>query len=359
MSDLTYYTNDGYFNEIIHGYFDKKSNWKNSKNSKNIKKVTFFNSLTETCQKCKIVSDFKDTSALGNKKKLYQNLIKYGEKNSLKLSYLPETYSFTIDENLDKFKKLKFWKNKEWILKPEFGMRQEGIGRVRNYSEFYKWLKNNETEKKWIIQRYVHTPLLYMKKKFHFRVYAFILRYGNRFEGWVYPEGYMYVADKEYTPNVFDKYTHITTSCNNKTFPGDYNTYFGEGEFEKKILPQIKTICKDSILATYKTMTCPNENLSNDYICWKMIAYDIIPSISKKLYLMEANARIIGMAESDPPGNCYSKTPSLQTKEFKTGLMYNMLNISLDKLNNLGKLIQPESKNSEKYKMIQLLSIKI
>ena len=82
MSNLTYYTNDGYFNEIIHGYFDKKSNWKNSKN---IKKVTFFNSLTETCQKCKIVSDFKDTSALGNKKKIISKFNKIWRKKFIKI----------------------------------------------------------------------------------------------------------------------------------------------------------------------------------------------------------------------------------------------------------------------------------
>jgi len=340
MNSFTYYTNDGYFNDIITGYFDKKDNWKNTQND--ISQVTFFNSLTQTCHKCKIVTDFVDTSALGNKKKLYKNLVKYAKNNSISLPYLPKTYCFKINDIL-KFKNPSFWKRNEWILKPEFGMRQEGIRRVRSYDEFTNWLEQNKKESDWIIQKYINKPLLYNKKKFHFRVYAFILRYGKNFEGYVYPDGYMYVADKEYIPNKFDALTHITTSCNNKTFPGDYNSYYGSGEFEKKILPQIKKICSESILATYKTMTCPNNNANDDYICFKMLAYDIIPDINKKLYLMEVNARIIGMAESDPPGNCYSKNPSLQTKEFKTGLMGNMLNIALNKINNSKKLIQTES----------------
>ena len=85
-----------------------------------------------------------------------------------------------------------------------------------------------------------------------------------------------------------------------------------------------------------------------------MLAYDIIPDINKKVYLMEVNARIIGMAESDPPGNCYSKNPSLQTKEFKMGLMGNMLNIALNKINDSKKLIQTESTKANR--MIKLFT---
>jgi len=351
MNSFTYYTNDGYFNDIITGYFDKKDNWK--KVQKDISQVTFFNSLTQTCYKCKIVTDFVDTSALGNKRKLYKNLLKYAKSKLITLTYLPKTYSFTTNNTL-KFKKPSFWKHNEWILKPEFGMRSEGIGRVRNYNEMTKWLEQYKKESKWIIQKYINKPLLYHNKKFHFRVYAFILRYGKKFDAYVYPSGYMYVANKEYIPDKFDIHTHITTSCNNKTFPDDYNSYFGSGEYDKKILPQIKKICYDSILATYKTMTCPNNTNNDDYICFKMLAYDIIPDINKKLYLMEVNARIIGMAESDPPGNCYSKNPSLQTKEFKTGLMSNMLNIAINKLNISNNLIELESTKTDN--MIKLFT---
>ena len=98
MNSFTYYTNDGYFNDIITGYFDKKDNWK--KTQKDISQVTFFNSLTQTCHKCKIVTNFVDTSALGNKKKLYKNLLKYAKSKSITLTYLPKTYSFTSNNIL-------------------------------------------------------------------------------------------------------------------------------------------------------------------------------------------------------------------------------------------------------------------
>jgi hypothetical protein len=336
MSQFSYFINDGYFNEIIDSYFDQKDNWTKQKKSE---KITFFNSLIETCQTCHIVSNFTDTSALGNKKKLYVNLMNWSGGRTL--SYLPKTYSFESTDSLKKYELSSFWKNKQWILKPEFGMRQEGVGRVRNYREFSNWLKKYPNEKKWIIQRYIHKPLLFKGKKMHFRVYAFMIRYGNTFEAYLYPSGYMYVADYKYDSKVFKSTTHITTSCNNKTFPEDYNMEFGANTFKKDILPQFKRICHDSMMATYTTMKCPNTKVPDGkYICWKMLGYDIIADHNKKCYLLEANSRIIGMAESDPPGNCLSKNPSLQTKEFKTGLMYNMINIALSKMEKKQKLIQ-------------------
>ena len=45
MNSFTYYTNDGYFNDIITGFFDKKDNWKKTQND--ISQVTFMLKITQ------------------------------------------------------------------------------------------------------------------------------------------------------------------------------------------------------------------------------------------------------------------------------------------------------------------------
>ena len=92
----------------------------------------------------------------------------------------------------------------------------------------------------------------------------------EKFELYFYPEGYLYVADDVFDKERFTVDSHITTSCNNKTFPEDYNKMYGD--FEEKILPQMKEICSDCVRATYKTLMCPNRKINKNHLCFKFIA---------------------------------------------------------------------------------------
>jgi hypothetical protein len=340
-----YYSDDNFFNKIIDEYFNKNGGWikitdrNNTCENNKCKNIAFHHMDQQLCNTCTVSKGFLDTRQLGNKKLMYENLIKWNTKsgNDRKhLSYLPETFSFT-QQNYNKLKN-KFDNNKLWIIKPVQSSYQFGISIVYSYNEFVKALQKYKQVPEWVMQEYIYKPLLYNNKKFHFRVYAILLRTDDVFETYLYPKGYMYVADEVYKiGDIYDTEKHITTSCNNKEFPIEYDKYYGKNEFKSLILPQIRRIVHDTTKATYKHLMCANTGKGR--LCYKMLGYDILPDVNKKLHLIESNTRIIGMASTDYRNSCKSKNPSLQTMEFKTELMTNILNLTL-KQNNTNLLFE-------------------
>lgn len=320
----SFYVNDGYFQKILLKYFDNIG-WKEENNHSNpyIHHANF-----SSCNTCKITNNFISTSTLGNKRILSDNL----SNSNLDNSYLLPYYTFDRSD----FEKLrKYFNNKDyWIIKPEDAMRQEGIIIINNYYALNNYINDSKISgkyNKWIMQKYIINPLLINNKKCHLRVYGLICKNKERFWAYIYKKGYIYVADKNYSNDrFFDPEIHITTSCNNLEFPREFNKRFGMNKFQTIIYPQLAKIMKDSISVSYHDLFCPNSNISN-YMCYKMVAYDIIIDNNFQAYLMEANTKVIGMASSDPPGNCKSKTPSLQTPEFKKELMTEIMNIVLSK----------------------------
>jgi hypothetical protein len=362
-----YYSNDYYFNDIIDKYFKQNNGWmkilhRNEKcNSTNCNDLAFHHRERQLCSTCTVSNGFIDTSSLGNKKKMYENMLIWNKTHGHKshnISYLPITYSFINTEFHNGSLKNKLsgiFGGKYWIIKPEYGMRQEGITIIKSYSELKNAINKYPVYKAWVIQEYIHKPLLYKNKKYHFRIYAIILKSHTVFETYLYPKGYMYIADDEYNINDLNNPDrHITSSCNNKEFPVEYDKYYGKNEFNNILMPQIRKMVHDTTDATYKYMMCAN--VGKGKLCYKMIAYDIIPDSNKKLYLMEVNARVIGMSSEDLPGNCKSKNPSLQTVEFKTELMTNILNTVLKNNTNdiiFEKVLQKHLNSNTNFTLLQ------
>lgn len=334
-NNKTFYTSDIYFNDIIRNYFNEK-NYK----EENSESTYLFHSNVKKCKTCPITNGFVNTSLLGNKKKQYDNLVQWSNSNGKSISYMPTTFSFNNNdqETIESIKTR--LNNEQWIMKPENGARQTGIAIIKNGIEMDNALNKHQKYKEWVIQKYIDKPLLYHNKKFHFRVYVLIVKTNTKFKIYLFPKGYMYVADNDYDPNdVTNEEKHITSSCNNKEYPVEYNKYYGNMAYEKNIEPQLKKIVKDTVEATKESLICPNDKLKEGYKCYKMLGYDIIPDENQKCHLMEINSRIIGMASEDKPGNCKSSNPSLQTPEFKTELMNGMLDIILfDKNTNFIEL---------------------
>ena len=352
----SYCVNDGYFSNIIDGYFKDKS-W--NKKKCNTKDVTLHHANFSTCSTCDITNGFEDTQELGNKKKLHAKLLRYYKTNNIDrkdIKYLPYTFSFSIT---DYPKLIPIFDNSSiWIIKPEDGMRQKGIQIIKSYHDLDKAMKiNNGKYNDWVCQTYVSNPLLYYNKKFHFRVYALIVRTNKYFSAYLYPRGYMYVADEKFDINdLNNKDQHITSSCNNQEFPSKFNEYYGPMAFELLYKPQFKKILHDTIDATYSALLCPNKSLRNGYKCYKMIAYDIIPDANNTAILMEVNSKVIGMASYDLAGNCKAKKPSLQTPEFKAKLMKNILDVVLrDKDGDFEKVLNKRLRHND---IIENMNIK-
>ena len=319
-----YYVNDGYFQSILNNYFEKKK-WIYSK-----RKPELYHANFSSCKDCKITNNFIDTSSLGNKRSLISKL-----KNGSFKTYLLPFYTF----NRRDYNKLEeHFDNKQyWIVKPEYGMRQEGILITNKYKELLDYISNTDKSgeySKWIMQKYISDPLLVNGKKTHIRVYALLHKKYNSFSAYIYRKGYLYVADEKYIHSNYDNPAiHITSSCNNLECPKEFNKYFGPDTFQNKVFPQLANIVRDSVSVTYNSMMCPNKAVNN-HSCYKFTAFDIILDGNFNAYLMEANARVIGMSSTDLPGNCKSATPSLQTPKFKKELMTEMMNIILNSGNH-------------------------
>ena len=320
----SYYIDDGYFDTIIQSYFNDKPNWKRVYN-KQLANITLFHANFEQHLYCKIGNGFSDLSCIGNKRLLYNNIANFYNKKGRNIpSYLPVTYSFS-NTNYNKCAILFTSAVNYWIIKPEHGMRQEAVTVIKNYQQLQHALVSYSGYKDWIIQRYIHNPLLYKGKKFHFRVYALLYKNKTTLNAYVYKSGYMYIADSIYNLyTISNKDSHITSSCNNIEFPSGFDEMYGINKFNTIIYPQIKRIVADSIRATSIYIKSPLDK------CYKMIAYDIIPDENFNVYLMEVNSRVIGMASADIAGNCKSKNPSLQTVGFKTTLMRSILDLVLN-----------------------------
>ena len=326
----TYNVIDGYFSKYIHKYFENKPDWEYKKSSN----VDLFHtvSLKLKSNDCTIYNQLVDINPLGNKRLLFQNIEKL-------YTHSPKYLPYSIYFNVDSFNKLEITKElsqfKFWILKPENSLRQKGISIVQNINDIEVALKKNPNFKEWILQQYIDKPLLYNEKKTHFRVYMYITIKDDIITGYLYNKGYLYVADYKYKLDDFRSEIQITTSCNNQEYPKILSKIFKKNTYNKIFYPQLKHIAQDIIKATYKELQCSTS------FCYKFISLDVISDIYKKLYLLEVNARIVGIPEEDTTNSCLSKNPSLHTPKFKNKLIHDLYDTILyNKKTDLHKIIE-------------------
>ena len=312
--DNTFYVRDGYFNKHISKYFND-INWEESKNF-----YSKFNHTTnrKLCDKCKYTNRFITLNPLDNKGKIYKD---FSDK-----SYIAKFFRFRNKEDLSLYKYL-FKLNKYWLIKPEKSYRQIGITITDKYDDVLTHMDKYKQFKSWVGMTYISNPLLYKSKKMHLRVYVLLVKNKNFFRCYLYNNGYMYIADYKYKLSDYNNTRiHITTSCNNKEFPNEFDKYYGNGIFKNKIFPQLKEIVYDTINKYSDTFICPNES-TNNFTCYKQLGYDILLDDNFKAYLLEINTGTIGMASYDKAGNCLSDKPSLQTPKFNWKFISNVLNI--------------------------------
>lgn len=270
--------------ERIDNYF-KNKNWK--KLDKNKKNPTFF---------------YLDYLNIYNKEYYsYQSFIKnlignqkhlLTDKANLNLmlsdKYLMKTYNYTVGNNLDKYKNI-FKNNKKWILKPSKGREGIGIRIVENFDEMKEYLsetikkinfrKVKETNK-WVIQEYINQPLLFMKRKFHLRIYFLIvdkkIYYFNKY--------LIATAAKEYkdenyqNKNIHDSH-YNEKSIRNKIFPEDFNN--------DKI--NIEDSINDIFKNIKKNIKLPMKCYPEDKHCYEIFAADVMITKNNEVKVLEFN----------------------------------------------------------------------
>lgn len=244
-----------------------------------------------------------------DKTNLYQNMKKKYPKIADK--YMMKSININITEKIDKLKKL-FIDNKIWNIKPQTGwhgigqniwmikpaMGWHGIGQkvVNNYEECIQHikklpyiLKENKyskyiTKKDWIVlDKYIDNPLLITKKKFHIRFHALFYNRNNIMRGFVFKNGHIIRAKKEFKlSDFYNKDIHDTHYIDGDEliFPDDFIKYFGKNKTDIVYLQLL-----DIIHYVLKLFT-PNCYQETNY-CYQVMGIDIMIKDNFDIILLE------------------------------------------------------------------------
>ena len=274
---------------------------------------TVLNSEKFPAENQKLHNRLEFNNILTNKKGLYHTLKTYNEitKDSL-FSKIPLTFNISSESDpeysnfLACFSELENQKSSSfqntWIIKPgENTNRGNGI-LVCNTLESIKEALKPVENKSYIIQKYLESPLLINKRKFDIRCYVMITSINGVIQGYFYLDGYLRTASHEFTiDDVSNLFIHLTNDAIQK-HSADYGKYENgnklsyrsfqrylelnhpEVNFFTQILPKIRDIIKETILASFMFID-KNKRMH----CMEVFGYDFMIDSEFKPWLIEVN----------------------------------------------------------------------
>ena len=170
--------------------------------------------------------------------------------------------------------------------------------------------KKKKGHREWVVQRYIHNPLLYKGRKFDIRVFVLLVSRGSgkKLECHVFNDGYLRTSSHKFSldPNkLSDQLMHLTNDgiqCKNEKEYGkheegnklsymEFNDWLVKkcpehrGSFENQILPRINELVAESIAATHMTL-----NLKKRTHCFELLGYDFMVDDAMNTYLIEINS---------------------------------------------------------------------
>ena len=271
----------------ISSYFDKKG-WKKLEHYK--KNPTFFYLDSMKIYDRKYWSYKSEIKNLiGDQKNHLTN--KANLHLMLTDKYIMKDYNYQVGSDLEEYKNI-FRGSKKWILKPSKGRQGIGIKIVTKFNEmknfFEKEVKDINFEKikdtdKWVIQEYIDDPLLFGKKKFHFRIYFLIV--GKEI---YYFERYIIAtAAKNYQKGNYDDTdihdSHYNEkSIRNKIFPEDFTK-------DKNLIDNINSQVYEIFKNVKDNIRLPMKCYPGDKNCYEIFAADIMLTKSHILKVLEFN----------------------------------------------------------------------
>ena len=155
------------------------------------------------------------------------------------------------------------------------------------------------------MQKYIHRPLLYYKRKFDIRTYAMATSINGNFKAYYYNEGYIRTSCRMFTlNNVVDPMIHLTNDAiqkkcddygkyepGNKLSYADFQKYLDlpryqdlNVNFERDILTQIKKLTTDCFKATWGILD-PYKRINS----FEVFGFDFMLDEDFKVYLIEVN----------------------------------------------------------------------
>lgn len=271
----------------------------------------------------KLYNKLEFNQHLSNKKGLFRCLKNYYETNGKKVfDHHPVTFHIINGEEdpefskfleiFNKYEKLKKRKKCKnfWIIKPaENSNRGNGIQVVKTLSEIKLIIKEKTDPKTgqirtYILQKYIEKPLLVHNRKFDIRCYSLVTCINGVLQCYFYTDGYIRTSCVEY--NLYqtsNNFIHLTNDAvqkhsedygkyedNNKMSYKDLQRYF-DFQFPEKnvnffasILPKIRSIVKDTVLASFYKLDF-NKRLN----CMELLGYDFMLDSKFKPWIIEVN----------------------------------------------------------------------
>jgi hypothetical protein len=186
--------------------------------------------------------------SLAYKDKLYQICNDYNK--TLTSKYFMETYLLNKKDDIEKYEYL-FKNNNPWYIKivnefagkgnfiiSSFNEFKELINKLKNKkATLKKGTKISENADNLIINRYIESPLLFDKKKFHIRMlYIVYVNSKKTIKSYLSKYGFIWTAKDDYNDSpeyYYDTKIHDSHSSSTKTdylFPTDFEKVFGKNK---------------------------------------------------------------------------------------------------------------------------------
>ena len=259
---------------------------------------------------------------LTSKKKLFYNMYAYYKTQNVDpFKIIPLTFHFTSGRNDSSFVKFcaKFqeiqgqcaedeYLNNLWVIKPgESTNRGFGISVSNDLNEIMLKISEKMIYKKqqrtYIVQKYLYRPLLYNNRKFDIRCYGMITSINGIIQAYFYKEGYLRTSCQSFSINdINDKFVHLTNDAvqknsanygmfedSNKLSYDNFQNYINQNmtqklNFKETVVPKIRNIVKDTILATHMKM-----NPSGKSSTFEVLGYDFMIDEFFNPWLIEVN----------------------------------------------------------------------
>jgi hypothetical protein len=245
-----------------------------------------------------------DDYTLAYKDKLYQLCNDYNA--SLTKKYFMETYLLNKNDDITQYSHL-FNNKRPWYIKIVKEFAGKGNYVISSFDEFKELINNlkntkktfkkgqivSQTDDNLIINKYLESPLLFDKKKFHIRIlYIVYVNSKNVINSFISKYGFIWTAKENYNndPRFYqDPKIHDSHSSSTKTdylFPNDFEKEFGKKNTEivsDKILNIFQLISKAQI---NNISTFPNSK--NGY---NILGADLLVDKDFNVKILELNNR--------------------------------------------------------------------
>ena len=229
------------------------------------------------------------------------------KKKAVQYEYGTEEESEEEEEAIQQIRRAHRAPQNTWIIKPgENTNRGVGIQLARSLREVQQIIgrESSNSERTYILQKYIDYPLLVHKRKFDFRCYGLLTSINGQVKGYCYQDGYVRTSSREYSlDDLSDLHVHLTNDAvqqkdedygkfesGNKMSLQDFTKVINgqqpnlDFDFLRDIFPQIQKLIADTFKAAFHKID--PTRLSNSF---ELFGYDFMLDEDFRLYLIEVN----------------------------------------------------------------------